>query len=300
MPLTRRQFFAATAAAAASAQFTAARHATAQEPAASPAMRLGLVTYLWGQDWDLPTLLKNCEATGLLGVELRTQHKHGVEPGLSAAARQEVRQRFADSPVTLVGYGSNAEFHSPDPAEVQRNIELTKSYVQLMHDCGGSGVKVKPNSLPKDVPVEKTLTQIGEALNTVAAYAADFQQKIRLEVHGQGTSELPHIKSIMDVATHPNVGVCWNSNATDLSGDGLTHNFGLIRTRLADTAHVRELTAGDYPYAELMKLFSAAKFTGWILLECHSNPADRMAAIKAQVEEFGRIVFSVQCSVFSD
>ena len=27
-------------------------------------MRLGLVTYNWGKDWDLETLIKNCEATG--------------------------------------------------------------------------------------------------------------------------------------------------------------------------------------------------------------------------------------------
>ena len=35
-------------------------------------MKLGLVTYLWGRDWDLPTLIANCEKTGFLGVELRT------------------------------------------------------------------------------------------------------------------------------------------------------------------------------------------------------------------------------------
>ena len=31
-------------------------------------MKLGLVTYQWGKDWDLPTLISNCEKTGLLGV----------------------------------------------------------------------------------------------------------------------------------------------------------------------------------------------------------------------------------------
>lgn len=288
MPLSRRQFLAASTAATSWPLLSALR-STGDEPAPAPAMRLGLCTYLWGQDWDLPTLLKNCETAGIFGVELRTEHKHGVEPALSAAARQEVRKRFADSPITLVGYGSNAEFHSTDPAEVKRNIELTKSYVQLMHDCGGSGVKVKPNALPKGVAPEKTLAQIGQALNEVAAYAAEFNQKIRLEVHGQDTSELPHIKTIMDVATHPNVGVCWNCNATDLAGEGLTHNFGLIRHRLADTAHVRELTLTDYPYADLMKLLREAKFAGWVLLECRTNPPDRVAALKEQVQAFGKV-----------
>ena len=47
-------------------------------------MKLGLVTYLWAKDWDLPTLISNCEKTGYLGVELRCDHKHGVETRLSA------------------------------------------------------------------------------------------------------------------------------------------------------------------------------------------------------------------------
>ena len=41
-------------------------------------MRIGLVTYLWGQDWDLPTLFANCQQSKVLGLELRTQHAHGV------------------------------------------------------------------------------------------------------------------------------------------------------------------------------------------------------------------------------
>ena len=64
-------------------------------------MRFGLVTYLWGKDMDLPTLLDVCEKSGVLGVELRTQHAHGVEPELSKLQRAEVRKRFADSPVEL-------------------------------------------------------------------------------------------------------------------------------------------------------------------------------------------------------
>ena len=82
-------------------------------------MRLGLVTYLWGKDMDLPTVIDACEKSGVLGVELRTQHAHGVEPTLSKAERKEVRKRFADSPVTLVGYGSNAQYHEADRAKVK-------------------------------------------------------------------------------------------------------------------------------------------------------------------------------------
>jgi len=253
-------------------------------------MRIGLVTYLWGQDWDLPTLIANCEKTKVLGLELRTQHAHGVEPSLGESARLEVRKRFADSPVTLVGYGSNAQFHDKDPKKLRHNIELAKSYIRLMHDCGGTGVKVKPNGFPVGVPHEKTIEQIGTALNEVAAYGAQYGQQIRVEVHGRETQLLPNIKAIFDVATHPNVGVCWNSNPTDLEGRGLEYNFNLVKDRLGDTVHVREMNLGDYPYPELMRLLKRADYSGWILLECRTHPKDRIAALVEQRNVFQELV----------
>ena len=108
-------------------------------------MKFGLVTYLWGKDWDLPTLIANCEKTKLLGVELRTQHAHGVEANLDAQKRSEVKKRFEDSPVTLVGLGTNFDFHHTDRKNLEKNIEGAKQYIRLSHDVGGSGVKVKPH-----------------------------------------------------------------------------------------------------------------------------------------------------------
>ncbi|MBE7559478.1 Gfo/Idh/MocA family oxidoreductase [bacterium] len=114
--------------------------------ASSRPMRVGLVTYQWGKDWDLPTLLANCKAAGMEGVELRTTHRHGVEPSLSAARRREVRARFADSPVALVGLGSVVALDSPDPAQLQHQIEDGRAFVLLSRDVGSSGVKIRPNS----------------------------------------------------------------------------------------------------------------------------------------------------------
>src|SRR5437773_587229 len=62
-----------------------------------PAMKIGMVTYQLGQDWDIPTIIKNCEAAHFQGVELRTSHKHGVEVTLSKEEREAVRKRFENS-----------------------------------------------------------------------------------------------------------------------------------------------------------------------------------------------------------
>jgi sugar phosphate isomerase/epimerase len=253
-------------------------------------VRFGLVTYLWGKDMDLPTLIDACERSGMLGVEVRTEHAHGVEPSLSPAERREVRRRFEDSPVELVGYGSNAEFHADDPEVVKANIELTREYIHLMHDCGGSGVKVKPNAFVQDVPREKTIEQIGRALNEVGAYGAEYGQQIRLEVHGRETSELPVVKAIMDVADHPNVTVCWNCNPNDLIGRGLAYNFSLVQDRMGYTVHVHELDSQDYPYPELFQLYAGINYQGWFLLEASSDPGEPVAAMTEQQKLFERLV----------
>jgi len=259
-------------------------------------MAFGMVTYQWGQSWDLPTLLANCAEARVRGVELRTTHAHKVERNLNAQQRAEVRRRFADSPVTLVGIGSAEEFHSPDKAVLANAVEATKEYVKLSHDVGGSGVKVRPNDLPKQVPHEKTIEQIGKALNVVGAFGADYGQQIRLEVHG-GCSQIPIIKRIIDVADHPNVGLCWNSNAADLKGEGLAANFNLLKGRFGRTAHVRPLDSRDYPFAELVRLFVAMDYDGWLLLEAGGTPKDPIRDLIRQSRLFEQYVADAQAKI---
>lgn len=253
-------------------------------------MGFGLVTYEWAKDWDLPTLIANCEKTGVLAVELRTQHAHGVETNLSALQRAEVKKRFADSPVTCLGYGSNFEYHSPDPAKLRENIAQTKEYIKLCKDIGATGIKVKPNDLPSQVPKEKTIAQIAASFNEVGKFAQDFGQLIRVEVHGNKTQELPNMKAIFDQVTEPNVKICWNCNEEDLLAPGLEANFNMVKKWLGDTVHVREFNVGEYPYQQLFNLFAKMKYTGWILMEARTQPGDRIAALKEQLSLFNQLV----------
>ncbi len=252
-------------------------------------IRFGLVTYQWGKDWDLPTLIANLVKTKVLGVELRTTHKHGVEPALNDMQRAEVRGRFVDSGVTCLGIGSDERFDNPDPAVVKKAIEASKAFVQLSHDIGGSGVKVKPDRFWPNVPKEKTIEQIGKALNELGEFAEGFGQQIRLEVHGQ-CQELPTIKAIMDVADNPNVAVCWNSNPTDLQGAGLEANFAMVSKRFGATSHVHVLDMKDYPFAKLFDLYVAMDYEGWWLLEEGKVPADPVTSLGEQKVLFDKML----------
>lgn len=230
-------------------------------------MDLGIVTYNIAKDWDLDTLLDRCEALGYTGVELRTGHAHGVEAGLSAQARAEVRAKFDARPVALVGLGTTFEFHSPDPEERARHVQGTKDYVRLARDLGASGVKVRPNAFPADVPRETTIKRIGACLREAGAFGADHGVQIRLEVHGPETCHPPHIRAMLDAADHPNVVACWNSNRNEPDENGsIRAHFDLLRGRIG-LVHINELWREDYPWAELFALLRESGYDGYCLAE---------------------------------
>ena len=238
--------------------------------------RLGIVTYNVAAQWDVPTILKVCKNVGIAAVELRTTHKHGVEPALSKEQRAEVRKQFADAGMRIWGCGTTCEFHAPDPAVVQRNVETCKTFCQLVADLGGRGVKVRPNGLPKEVPAEKTLDQIGKALIDCGQAAGDAGVEIHVEVHGGGTSQPPNMAKIMQACAHKSVGVTWNSNPGDVKDGSVAESFNLLRPWIR-SVHINELWkqgTGAYPYRELFRLLRETGYDRVTLCEVGRTPPD--------------------------
>jgi len=247
--------------------------ATAEVPPASAARyRLGMVTYNMGKDMTLDELLAFCVKTGLEGVELRTTHKHGVEVELDAASRAAVKARFKDSPVALAGLGSAFEFHAKDPAEQRKHIDGAKAYAQLAADVGAPGIKVRPNGVFADEPIEATCARIGKAWHEVAAFAGDLGVQTRMEVHGKGSSDPKNIRKMIDAADHPNALVCWNSNTGEQDANGsIRANFELLKDRIV-LVHINEIGVYQYPWQELFDLLAEIDYSGFCLAEIAFNP----------------------------
>src|SRR6202521_4558241 len=133
-------------------------------------MLLGAVTYNVLQAMDLETVIRTLEGAGFGAAELRTGRKHGLEPSIPPAERERVKARFERSKVRLLSYGTTCEFQSADAAERRKQIDLAKQFVELAHDTGAWGVKVRPNGLAKGVPRETTIQNIGAGLKEVGEY----------------------------------------------------------------------------------------------------------------------------------
>lgn len=261
-----KQTTIAAAAIAGSASMTVATETKTITRKTRP-FKLGMVTYNLAMDWDLPTIIKNCKEIGIIAVEFRADkgHKHGVELTLSKEQRRDVKKRCADGGLVIWGIGSACEYHSANPAVLGKNIENTKRYIELAKDLGAKGLKVRPNGFPESVSKEKTIEQIGRSLNTVGKAAGGAGIEIWCEVHGQGTNHPPYMRQMMDIADHPNVGVVWNSNGTDLKDGSIKQYFELLRSKIY-SVHMNELIGG-YPYRELFSLLTQAGYDRYTMIE---------------------------------
>lgn len=274
MSKTGRRRFMKTGSIALAGLGLSGRAGQARPPAGPPAspnesdppFHLGLVTYNLAKDWNIETLIKNCERTGFEGVELRTTHKHGVEISLSPERRAEVKKRFADSSVRLVSLGTTCEYESPDPATVEKNLEETRRWCELAQDLGCLGVKVRPNGFPRGIDHDKTLDQIGGALAKCGDMARDHGVEIWVEVHGEGTQEPPNIHRILSVANHPSVGACWNSNPTDVESGSVQKSFELLKPWIR-SCHINDLDRKEYPWHELFTLLKGINFDRYTYAE---------------------------------
>lgn len=265
--LDRRKFLGASGALAGIPLAASAAAPTRRD---DPKFKLGTITYNIGATWDLPTLLRVCKTAGFGYVELRTTHAHRVEPDLTPDQRKEVRKQFEDSEVRLWSFGTVCEFQAADPAVVRKNIEECRAFCALASDVGARGVKVRPNGLPKGADLPRTLEQIGRALQECGKAAEDHGTEIWVEVHGAVTQNPGNIRAILDVCSHPRVGVCWNSNGTDVKEGSLKESFDLLKKDIR-SCHINELWSG-YPYRELFAGLKSIGYDRVTFMECAGVP----------------------------
>lgn len=253
-----------------------------------PPVKVGLMTYNTAKDWDIETIIKNCTETHFKHVELRTTHKHGVEVTLSKQQRAEVKKRFEDSALEAISLASAFAYHYPDPAELKKNIEGTKEYLQLAADVGAQGIRVFPNGFPEGVDREKTMEQIGRSVSELADFGHNLGVQVRIEEHGHGTDSIPVIKQILDYADNKHVYIIWNSSPNDVKGEGFEANFNMVKGRIG-CIHLRDLYT-DYPWRQLFTLLRKSGYQGY----CDAELADQSCEPIRMMNNFRGLFLALQ------
>jgi len=94
----------------------------------------------------------------------------------------------------------------------------------------------------------------------------------------------------MEVADHPNVGLCWNSNTRfDVDEHGsVQSDFDLVK-RWVRLVHNHDLTDESYPWGELFHLLQAEGYRGFCLAEINHS------ADPVRVMQYYRALYECLC-----
>ncbi|MFH1707528.1 MAG: sugar phosphate isomerase/epimerase family protein [Planctomycetota bacterium] len=254
-------------------------------------MKFGLVMYEIASDWDVAATIANLAQTGFEGIELRTTRDLAAENALGPEKREEIAALFAASTVRIAALSTECTFDHLDAAELQRNIDAAKIFIELAADVGALAVKVRPGGLREDqkITARETIKQIGTALHTCGGYAEDYGIQLLVEVYGPGTSQPAAMRAIMEAADHARVGICWNCNRTDL--DRKQSAAAAFKQLQPWVRHVylHDLFGQGYPYAELFNLLVQAGYDSYIMSEMPArDDVERLAeyfqAMRARLE----------------
>jgi len=160
-------------------------------------------------------------------------------------------------------------------------IEAAKEHLKLSHDLGCDVLRVFPNQFHPDVPHEKTIEQIAQAVNELGAFAATLGQEVSLEAHGPA-GELTTLRAVIDRVTQKSVRIRLNCDARDAQGQGFDANFGLVKDVLSRIIHLHDIEDPKYPYQRMVDLLVAQKWEGCALMERAEKVPDRVVAMTQQ------------------
>ncbi len=57
---------------------------------------------------------------------------------------------------------------------------------------------------------------------------------------------------------------------------GLGGNFDMVKKWLGNTLHTHDFGGNEYPHQQLFNLLAEINYSGWILLEESTDPADKI------------------------
>lgn len=281
---TRRSFFTrgvrAAAGIVADALGTTESAPAAVEAATVARPRFGILVSPWARDWDVPTLLRNAQRAGVQGIEMGVGEAHGVSPDLPDRQRQEIRLRFENSAVSLVGFGTRASLQHREPDRVSRAMDQLRAYLVLSHQLGAGGISVQMVEAE-----ERTFEHVAASLDELGRFASDLGQEVR--VLAPGGSDHLLLRRIVEAVQSPAVTLCWSWNR---EGKAPPDNIDIEKGWFGRTLRVGELDAADSRDQQLVDLLFTSRYDGWVLLEAHSEPRDRVQALVEQRAVFDRLV----------
>ena len=199
-------------------------------------------------DWTFDTILNFAASNGYNGIELRGILKQLDLPKCPEFSSKEnilaTRKLIEEKKLRIVDLGSSAEMHHADPAERKKNLDEAKSFIQLAQQLNCPYIRVFPNNFPKEQERNETIDLIVKGLLELGNYAKDYGVTVLMETHGD-LVQSAEIEKIMQLATHPNVGLVWDVvNMWSVTKESPAQVYARLKKYIHHT-HIKDLKFVD-------------------------------------------------------
>jgi sugar phosphate isomerase/epimerase len=234
-------------------------------------------------DWSFEDILAGGKACGFDGVGFRGV---GGEidltkvPEFSASRRAATRRRLADAGLAPAMILSGARLIVP-AAEVEANLRLAESHIELAAALGAPAVRVFGGQFPIGLSRAAAVERAAERLRRLGDFAGARGVAVLLETHDDFTAPAL-LRRVLEAADHPAIGAVWDSHHTfRLAECGMQEAWDAIGpwvrsvdvkdsiTDLAAPLGYRyvPLGEGDVPVAEAVRVLRAGGYDGWLTCE---------------------------------
>lgn len=247
-------------------------------------MKLALLTYNIGRDWELEKIIEVCNKWGYAGVEFRCEagHKHGVELETSKEERKIIKEKLEDAYLEAAGIGTSCRFEFSDENLRRQNIDSGKRFVELAADVEAPRIRVFGNQFEKNADKDETIKWVSEALRELNEFSKPYNVDVLIEMHGHFNFWKYAIKAVKQSGIK-DLGLVYNCSPKDKVGESINSTYSRVR-HLIKHVHMHSFLK-PYPYKELMQLLKDDGYEGYLSAEIdeYSTDAETVAAYYAKL-----------------
>ncbi len=216
-------------------------------------------------------VLELAKRFGYDGIEPRidANHKHGVEVGISAEKRNEIKNQARDIGVAISCVATSCVYANPETSK--QNIEKTLQCIDLASDIGAPNIRVFGGQMK--VSREDAIKLVADSLHSVAEYAKQRGVTVCMETHDDWCNP-DHVASVMRLVNHPSIAVNWDimhpvrakfatmDQAFETLKPWIKHLH--VHDAIAGTADLVPIGTGGYDHRRAIKLLLTINYGGYI------------------------------------
>jgi len=231
-------------------------------------------------EWTWENILAAARELGYDGISLRglgavLDDMSQAEP-FRAERIKATKAELSRQGLEICSLDTSVSFDKPE--KFTETLAAGRACLDLAGALGIGRIRVFGNSLLAGEQMEQGAARVASGLRSLAAHAEDRGVDILLETHGDFLRGRD-LRSIMEQADHPKVGVLWDlHHPYRLAGERIEETYRELKpyikaVHLKDSRGNREafnyclFGRGDVPWRDGLRLLKTDGYSGWLILE---------------------------------